>query len=352
MIKLPEYNGREKLILPILAVPLAIILNTIYFSGTYFSSAVFFFSTTLITFVELCADFIICGFLALIIQRRFPGEDQVFNKLGFMISTFILISVLMKYFLFKTYELLPFVHFPLNENRLAWVCLSISIVNISLTFFMEGISRYEHWKDSQQENIKLGSAYKQSQLNALKSQVNPHFLFNSLNTLSSLIEEDEEKAETFLNEMSKVYNYMLRNDNAQLVPLDAELKFLRSYAYLLQERFGEALQFKNDINESDRNRLVAPLMLQVIAENAFSQNIISKSSPLIIQLKSTDDARLCISHNIQPKVIAKDIDTDQGLDTMIEKYRLMGESLTVKDNADGFRYICVPLLHQQKEIGI
>lgn len=90
-------------------------------------------------------------------------------------------------------------------------------------------------------------------------------------------------------------------------------------------------------------------MLQVIAENAFSQNIISKNAPLIISLKSQEDEQLCISHNIQPKTIAKDINTDLGLDTMIEKYQLMGESLTVKDDSDGKRYICVPLINKQKE---
>ncbi len=214
---------------------------------------------------------------------------------------------------------------------------------------MVGIARFQHWKTSQQESEKLGAAYKQSQLNALRSQVNPHFLFNSLNTLSSLIEEDEEKAEAFLNEMSKVYNYMLRSDNEQLVPLQNELKFLKSYAYLLNERFGEALQFTSDIKEDDKNRLIAPLMLQVITENAFSQNIISKNSPLIIRLKSKDDEQLCVSHNIQPKLISKDIDMEQGLDTMIQKYQLMGEDLTVKDDTDGRRYICIPLITKHRE---
>jgi two-component system LytT family sensor kinase len=349
MIKLPEYNGQEKRILPVFAASLSLILNAIYFSKTYFSSPFFFVTTTAITFAELCIDFIICGLLASLIQKRFPREDQVFTKLGFMIIPFILISVLMKYFLFKLYEILPFIKVELNDNRLAWVCLSIAIINISLTFCMEGIARYEHWEASQQENVKLGAAYKQSQLNALKSQVNPHFLFNSLNTLSSLIEENEEKAEAFLNEMSKVYNYMLRSDNEQLVSLESELRFLRSYAYLLNERFGEALQFKNEIKEEDQGKLIAPLMLQVIAENAFSQNIVSKSSPLIIYLRSREDGQLCISHNLQPKMIAKSIDTDQGLDTMIGKYQLMGETLTVKDDTDGRRYICVPLISKQKE---
>lgn len=348
MLKLPEYNGKEKMVLPLLALPLAVILNAIYFSKTYISSPAFFFSTSLITFLELCIDFYICGMLAVLIRRRFPGEHEIVTKLGFMISTFILVSVLLKYFLAKLYEVLPFIKFEVNDNRLAWVCLSISIVNISLTFFMEGIARFQRWKTEQEESEKLAAAYKQSQLNALRSQVNPHFLFNSLNSLSSLIEEDEEKAETFLNEMSKVYNYMLRSDKGQLVPLHAELKFMESYNYLLKERFGEALQFKNDINQQDQAMLIAPLMLQVVTENAFSQNIISKSSPLVIRLQSTGEDQLCISHNLQPKVIAKEMDTDLGLDTMIEKYQLMGESITVKDETDGKRYICFPLINQQK----
>lgn len=349
MLKLPKYNGKEHLVLPALALPLAVILNAIYFSKAYISSPRFFLLTTSITFIELCVDFIICGFLANLIRKRFPGENEIITKLGFMISTFILVSVLLKYFLFKGYEVLPFVQTELNDNRLAWVCLSISIINISLTFFMEGIARLQRWKAEQEESEKLAAAYKQSQLNALRSQVNPHFLFNSLNTLSSLIDEDEEKAETFLNEMSKVYNYMLRSDKGQLVPLQSELKFMQSYSYLLKERFGEALQFNNEIKDADKELLIAPLMLQVITENAFSQNIISKSSPLVIKLKSKADEQLCISHNLQPKMIAKELDTELGLDTMIEKYQLMGESITVNDDTDGRRYICVPLINRLKQ---
>src|SRR5262245_36086607 len=103
MIALPEYNGQEKKILPLLAIPLSFVLNAIYFSKAYFSSIPFFAITTTVTFLELCLDFIICGFLALLIQKRFPNEDELIPKLGFMISTFILVSVLMKYFLFKLY---------------------------------------------------------------------------------------------------------------------------------------------------------------------------------------------------------------------------------------------------------
>lgn len=346
MFKIPDYNGKERSVIIALAIPMPIIVNAIYFSEQYFSSFAFFIITTVITFAELLLNFILCGYLALLIQKRFSRDDQVVLKLGFMITTFILISVLMKYFLFKFYEAVPFVNVPLNDNRLAWVCLSIAIVNISLTFFMEGVSRFQYWKNSIQEGEKLYATYKQSQLNALKSQVNPHFLFNSLNTLSSLIENDEEKAETFLDEMSKVYNYILRSDSAKLVPLESELKFLQSYSYLLYERFGSGLQFKNSVAENDKGKLIAPLMLQVITENAFSQNIVSKNTPLVISISSQDNNTLCISHNIQRKMISGDVDTEQGLDTMIHKYQLMGASLTVNDNENG-RHIYIPLITER-----
>jgi two-component system, LytTR family, sensor kinase len=335
---------KEKSAIPSLAIPLALVINAIYFAQQYFSNPGFFFLTTAITFGELYLNIFTCGYLAILVHQRFSREDQVVSKLGFMLATFILVSVLMKFFLFKLYEVVPFVKFPLNENRLAWVCLSIAIVTISVTFFMEGVYRFRRWKNSIQEGENLYAAYKQSQLNALKSQVNPHFLFNSLNTLSSLIENDESKAETFLNEMTRVYNYILRSDNTKLVPLESELKFLQSYAYLLYERFGSGLQFNNSIAESDKQKLISPLMLQVITENAFSQNIVSKNSPLVISIRSMDKDALCISHNIQRKIISGDVDTEQGLDTMIHKYQLMGELITVNDSKDGNRQIYIPLI--------
>lgn len=347
MLKLPDHNGKEKRVIILLAIPLTLVLNALYFSDRYFSGVTFFSVTTIITFAELYLNFSICGHLAVLVQKRFSLDAQVIPRLGFMITNFILISVLMKFFLFKLYEVVPGINAPLNDNRLAWICLSVAILNIALTFFIEGAARFQHWKNSIREGETLHATYRQSQLNALKSQVNPHFLFNSLNTLSSLIENDEEKAETFLNEMSKVYNYILRSDNTKLVPLESELRFLQSYSYLLFERFGNGLQFKTEIEEDDKQKFIAPLMLQVITENAFSQNIVSKNSPLVISLRSQGSNMLCISHNIQRKVISGGMDTEQGLDTMVHKYQLMGERLLVKDNEDGNRNICIPLMAKQ-----
>jgi LytS/YehU family sensor histidine kinase len=196
----------------------------------------------------------------------------------------------------------------------------------------------------------LKSAYQQSRLLGLKSQVNPHFLFNSLNSLSSLISEDQEEAEIFLDEMSKVYRYMLRNDEDNLVTLDTELRFLDSYSYLLQARYGNGLQFQVDVNESEKEKYLPPLTLQTIIENSFTQNMISKSSPLVIKIFVDDNDTLIICNNVQPKMIKENFDLENGIDNLVNKYQLLSlTAVSVEDSATE-RIIKLPLLTQKKEV--
>ena len=188
---------------------------------------------------------------------------------------------------------------------LLWV-----LVTCFLTFLHEGIARYESWKANQDEMEHLKKTYRQGRLQGLKSQVNPHFLFNSLNSLSSLISEDEEQAEKFLDEMSKVYRYMLRNDEEQLVTLDTELKFVASYTYLLKARYGDGLQVQVDIDESDREKVLPPLSLQTIIENAITQNTISKACPLQISISARGNGSLDVINNLQPKQMTESFDAE------------------------------------------
>ena len=129
-----------------------------------------------------------------------------------MIFTFLCMSGLFLLLMFKLYANIKYFSYKINEDSFVWAYFAMGISNVFLTFLHEGIARYENWKKNQEETELLKDAYQQSRLLGLKSQVNPHFLFNSLNSLSSLISEDEEEAEVFLDEMSKVYRYMLRND--------------------------------------------------------------------------------------------------------------------------------------------
>jgi two-component system, LytTR family, sensor kinase len=347
-VRPPQYNGKDNIIMILVILPFSIIVNSIIFGSRYFSNGKMFLCATVITFLAASVDFMLCGFIAVSFKKRFPYESQLLLRLSFMIFTFLLISGLFLYSLFRGYELVSFFNYHFNENGFAWSYYTLGIFNIFLTFLMEGIARYNDWKLNGQETERLQEAYKQTQLNGLRSQVNPHFLFNSLNSLSGLIQEDEEKAEKFLDEMSKVYRYMLRNDNEQLVPLTTELSFVRSYMYVLKARYGDGLHICLDIKEADLGKLLAPLTLQVIIENSFSLNIVSKSNPLTIHITS-DGSKLAVKNNIQPKMVTDIVDFESGLDNLVKKYELLNMPVTVEDQCGRNRQVYIPLFNAKKE---
>ena len=125
---------------------------------------------------------------------------------------------------------------------LPWAIVYACIMSTIITFINEGVANWEAWKSSMTETERLKNVYQRSKVLGLKGQINPHFLFNCFNTLSGLIQEDETKAEIFLDEMTKVHRYILRSDDQLLVSLETELKFAKSYLYLARERFGDAIQ--------------------------------------------------------------------------------------------------------------
>ncbi|HEY1021306.1 MAG TPA: histidine kinase [Flavisolibacter sp.] len=148
--------------------------------------------------------------------------------------------------------------------------------------------------------LGLQKEHLRQQFAALKTQVNPHFLFNNLNTLSELIEENTEAADRFLNEMSKVYRYMLRSRHHSWATLHQELQCLESYMYLHRVRYGGLLQFEKKIDPLQREHRIPALSLSLIAEEAIRTNRFSKEEPLVITLFSEKD-QLVLSYGHKPK---------------------------------------------------
>ena len=341
-IRLPQYSGKDYLVLTIVILPLTIALNSIIFGSRYFTGNIFLLATVL-TALIFSIDFTICGALALLLKRRMPDEEQTPRRLFLMIVCFVALSGLFLLTVFHGYETLPSFNYTFNEKGFIWAYVSMAIINIFLTLLIEGIYRYNNWRENLKETEQIKKAFTQSQLLGLKSQVNPHFLFNSLNTLSSLISEDEKDAEVFLNEMSKVYRYMLRGDDEQLVPLQTEIKFVNSYIHLLDKRFGKSLQVRMDIQDDDNEKLIPPLSLPVLIENAFTQNTMSKSDPLVIHIRSNGNEVL-VRNTRKPKAISSDMDVESGLDNLVMKYRLLNDAtVTIKDD-EIQRSIFLPLI--------
>src|SRR6476661_2112420 len=287
-IKFEKYNSKELHIMVLTMFPMAILMNYFLFGSVYFRELRVFAWATLVTFIVLCLAFFIYGQIAVSLRNRFPNAHEVYRRLFLTITVFVLLTGVYLSVLCRAYDLFHFMGYSYDESNFARCFLTFAVMNVFLTFLNEGVSRYESYRVTLYETEQLKKEYMQSQLLGLKSQMNPHFLFNGLNTLSSLIHEDADKAEDFLDHMSKVYRYLLRNNEEQLVSLQTELSFIRSYYYLLKSRHAEGLDLEIDLCASCRCQLMPPLTLQMILENTLNLNSVSRTRPLHIKMMTDD----------------------------------------------------------------
>ncbi len=197
------------------------------------------------------------------------------------------------------------------------------------TFFLH------QWKQSIAEAERLKRQHAQSQLEALKNQINPHFLFNSLNTLSSLIPEDPKTSVDFVQKLSSVYRTILDLGERPVVTLSEELEFLENYNYLIKARFGENILFDIDIREGCLSCYLAPLSIQMLVENAIKHNVVSSKKPLRIRLQATGES-ITISNNLQPKTQQTE-GTGTGLQNISNRYRLIfNQQIEVEKTSEKF----------------
>ncbi len=350
MIKLPRYTSKDMTVLICTVIPFSIILNSIIFGTRYFTEWRPALLGTLITFGVIGGCFLLYGHIAVAFRQRFPDDADLFKKSMLLIFLFLLMSALIIYGLLTIFVQLDMLEEAGVENTFAWAYIATGILNIFLTFLNEGISRFESWKGDLQETEQLKMAYKQSQLIGLKSQINPHVLFNSLNSLSGLIQEDTTRAEKFLDEMSKVYRYMLRNEEEQLVKVSTEIQFINSYFALLKARYNEAIDLRVSITPEDSEKLLPPLSLQVIMENALFQNKVGKDCPLHISIESGAGNRIIVTNDVQRKVMTEAVDHEAGLDNLVKKYQLMNQPAVEIRESGQKRQIILPLIGKEEEV--
>jgi len=161
-----------------------------------------------------------------------------------------------------------------------------------------------------------------SKINALKGQINPHFMFNNLNTLSGLIHEDVDRADRFINALSKNLRYVLEQNKEIVVTLDKEIEFIKSYIHLQEERFGHKLKININVEEDQMDYQLPALTLELLIENALKHNIVSTAKPLIIDV-SVDGDFLVVKNNYQPKSDGV-VSTGIGLNNLKEQLELLG----------------------------
>lgn len=190
------------------------------------------------------------------------------------------------------------------------------------------------------ENAVLQSENIKNRFVALKNQVDPHFLFNALNTLNSLIKTDSDKAQEYVQQLSSVYRYILQNK--QVITLEEELKFCDAYCHLMQIRYGDCLQIEQHIDKSYLNYYIIPLSLQILVENAIKHNIISTKRPLKITISTAQNETIRVENPIQMKKTAE-AGEGIGLANLSERYFLMWKEEIAISNKDNLFAVEVPL---------
>ncbi len=191
--------------------------------------------------------------------------------------------------------------------------------------------------------LKLQKENLQSQFEVLKQQVNPHFLFNSLNVLTSLIRVDPELAEMFTEKLSKVYRYVLENKDKDLVTLATELDFIKAYIFLINIRFAGKVFVKIEIADTDSDRQVVPMALQLLMENAIKHNTFSRKNPLNIEVSANGGGYLTVVNNLQDRK-TKMVSTGVGLINISKRYALLSDIQPVFE-ITGNQFIAkIPLL--------
>ena len=194
---------------------------------------------------------------------------------------------------------------------------------------------------------KLRTEQLASQYETLKSQVNPHFLFNSLNVLTSLVHQQPDTAVKFIKKLSEVYRFVLDSRKQEVVDLETELKFVKDYMYLQKIRFGENLNCKMEVSAGLMSKMVPPLSIQMLVENAIKHNEVSEEFPLSIDIVASGD-EIVVSNSVRAK-INKEPSSGAGLDNIKDRYEfLSGKKVAIVAGKDTFE-VRLPLLTMAKD---
>jgi sensor histidine kinase YesM len=259
----------------------------------------------------------------------------VVSLVVYSIFAFIVVQVAMNYLVngasvSQTFEWL-------GINNLKFVL----IISGSIATLLHLVEFFKYWKESQIEAERLKAEMKTYQYDALRNQINPHFLFNSFSVLSELVYEDQELAVKFIRQLSDIYRYVLDSKELELVPLNDEIDFIKKFGFLLQTRFEDNLEIDIQL-EASKDELIVPMSLQLLLENAVKHNEISTEFPLKVEIHKKGDSIL-VKNGLKKKMNPES-STKTGLQNIIKRYKYLSEKQVTVEETDNLFSVEVPIL--------
>lgn len=277
-------------------------------------------------------------------RKAFSGLEQTTKRIIYTLIVCTVLTIVLRILNIFIYDksLLWGYRFPL-EAYLHSVFVAILFVVIIAGIY-EAVYYFTMWKNTAVEAEVLRAENLQTELDLLKVQLNPHFLFNTFGSLSSLIDEDPARAKIFLEQMSVVYRYILQSHDKPLITLKEELEFISSYARLLKTRFENGLQLEFKITRTEYYDYSLPVLtIQLLVENAVKHNIIIPDRPLVVTVYTDDGANLIVENNLQKKMNVR-FSNKKGLLNIITKYKILANQDVKIEETGGYFRVSVPLI--------
>lgn len=301
-----------------------------------------------IAVIHTAAFWLSVRLIIIALRKKYPSQKEIGKRLLYSSVLTIFAFVAIDHGLeFLNEYCFSSIHAHDIPNNFQIRVASLTIIALVSSIY-EGIYLNAQWKSSiiEKENLKRENI--ESQLEGLRSQVNPHFLFNSLNTLAYIIPQDADRAVKFVQKLSKVYRYILEIRDRKLISVREELSFLDSYLFLLKERFGDNLNVNINVPNEVYEEMIIPLSMQMLFENAIKHNIISNGKPLRVDV-FLEDNKILVQNNLQRKNQSMP-STQVGLQNIKNRYSFF-TNRQVEIVNDGHTFsVGLPLIHSPEQV--
>jgi len=288
------------------------------------------------------------------LNKKFPWSEATTKRAIISIVAILITNIILVYFCnyinFVVFQKAATTeeYFLGKYNFINWFTINIALL---ISAFLHAKGFMEELKKATKKEVveqKLIAKSANAQLESLKNQLDPHFLFNSLNVLSSLIDENPVQAQKFTASMSKIYRYVLEQKDKELVSVEDEVEFAKIYCDLLKTRFEDSVDFIFDVNEADVRKFVVPLSLQLLLENCIKHNLATSSKPLLIKIFSQGD-QLCIENNLQVREQIKE-SAGIGLANIVQRYALLTQRNVFIEKSEDYFKVKLPMLSHKPQV--
>lgn len=343
-----EFNDLRLLLvgIPVLSFLMPIMLGITDMEG----HGAYFPTQTLHSFFFVMIYWSLYRGLTIVMRKRYPSFEDTMKRLTLTVIVVLLTTPLLKVLLSGSLEyVLSLFNFPGHPMpNTVQIFVRIYIPSFLIISIYEGVYFFMRYKRSLVEKEQIEIAHVQTQLDNLRNQINPHFLFNGLNTLMNLIPLDPDKAMSYLSKLSKFYRYSVGAQEEKLIPLDKEIEFAHLYSDLLLTRFGDNLSINIDLPAKTYYEIL-PMSLQLLIENAVKHNIVSKAQPLNIDICLEQSKHVLVVKNKLQKRLDAVSSTGIGLDNIERRFAFFTDTPVQITSTDTEFIVALPLIIRNRK---